>query len=363
LEILKKMSERITDIGSPNYKQFLPPVIKKNYGQWKYHETPKPGVLMHVAESGDKVFSVRIASPRLLSVKSIRYFLSVADKFCDGYLRWTTRNNVEFLTDKEENVEPIIEELQANGWPAGGTGNSASNMLHTQGWVHCHTSATDASGVVKAVMDELFDDFANHTLPGKLKLAMACCLNMCGAVHASDIAVLGIHRTPPKVNHELINTICEIPTTIAACPTGAIRQDMRDGKKSMKIVDEQCMFCGACYTACPNMPISDPLNDGLSIWVGGKCSNARSMPKFTKLAIPFLPNNPPRWPEVVDAVKIIVNVYKKHAKKYERVGEMIERIGWPKFFKLTGFQFTKYHIDDYRLATTTYQTSTHMRRS
>ena len=50
-------------------------------------------------------------------------------------------------------------------------------------------------------------------------------------------------------------------------------------------------------------------------------------------------------------------------KKYERVGEMIERIGWPKFFKLTGFQFTKYHIDDYRLATTTYQTSTHMRRS
>jgi sulfite reductase beta subunit len=87
------------------------------------------------------------------------------------------------------------------------------------------------------------------------------------------------------------------------------------------------------------------------------------MPKFTKLAIPFLPNNPPRWPEVVDAVKIIVNVYKKHAKKYERVGEMIERIGWPKFFKLTGFQFTKYHIDDYRLATTTYQTSTHMRRS
>jgi hypothetical protein len=37
------------------------------------------------------------------------------------------------------------------------------------------------------------------------------------------------------------------------------------------------------------MPLADPENDGLSIWVGGKVSNARSAPKFSKLAIPFLP--------------------------------------------------------------------------
>lgn len=360
---MSEVKKRITDIGAPDYNELMPPVIKNNYGKWKYHEILKPGVLVHVAESGDKVFSIRIASPRLLSTKSIRYFLSVADKYCDGFLRWTTRNNVEFLTDKEENIDPIIKDVNDNGWPVGGTGNSASNMLHTQGWIHCHTSATDASGIVKAVMDEMFDDFVNQNLPGKLKMALACCLNMCGAVHASDISVLGIHRRPPTVVHDMISTICEVTTTIAACPTGAIRQDLRDGQKSMKIVDDQCMYCGACYTACPNMPISDPLNDGVSIWVGGKCSNAKSQPKFTKLAVPFLPNNPPRWPEVVDAVKTIVNVYKENAKRYERVGEMIERIGWPKFFKLTGFQFTKYHIDDYKLATTTYQTSAQLRRS
>ena len=31
-------TERLTDIGPPNYEQFLHPVIKKNYGKWKYHE-------------------------------------------------------------------------------------------------------------------------------------------------------------------------------------------------------------------------------------------------------------------------------------------------------------------------------------
>lgn len=354
--------KRITDIGAPDYKNMLPPVILENYGKWKYHEILKPGVLVHVGESGDKVFSVRIGSPRLLSIVSIRFFMQIADKYCDGFLRWTTRNNVEFLLSKEENIDPLIEEVQAEGWPVGGTGNSASNMIHTQGWVHCHTSATDASGIVKAVMDELFDDFVNQKLPGKLKMALACCLNMCGAVHASDISVLGIHRRPPKIMHDMFAQICEIPTTIAACPTGAIRQDIKDGVKSVKVMDEDCMFCGACYTACPNMPISDPLNDGVSIWVGGKCANARAMPKFTKLVIPYLPNNPPRWPEVVDAVKNIVEVYRANGKKYERVGEMIDRIGWAKFFKLTGIEFTKFHIDDYKLATTTYNTSAHIRR-
>jgi len=45
-------------------------------------------------------------------------------------------------------------------------------------------------------------------------------------------------------------------------------------------------------------------NDGLSIWVGGKVSNARSATKSSKLAIPFLPNNPPRWHEAVAAMQL-----------------------------------------------------------
>src|SRR5512138_2507350 len=91
------MAERITDIGPPHYEKFLPPVIKENYGKWKYHEIPRPGVLMHVAESGAKLFSVRAATPRLMSVETLRVFAKIADEFCGGYLRFTSRNNVEFL--------------------------------------------------------------------------------------------------------------------------------------------------------------------------------------------------------------------------------------------------------------------------
>jgi dissimilatory sulfite reductase beta subunit len=353
--------KRITDIGPPSYEKFLHPVIRKNYGQWKYHESMAPGVYFHVAESGEKIYSVRAGSPRLLSIQTIRLFADLADKYCGGYLRFTSRNNVEFLLDNPANIEPLKKELLANSFPVGGTNNSISNIVHTQGWVHCHSSATDASGIVKAVMDALYDRFTHENLPAKLRVALACCLNMCGAVHCSDIAILGIHRKPPKVNHETLPKTCEVPTLIASCPTGAIRPASVDGKNSVAVEEAQCMYCGNCYTVCPSMPLNDPENDGISIWVGGKVSNARSEPKFSKLAIPFLPNNPPRWPEVVDAVVNIVEVYAKNARKYERMGEWIERIGWPRFFELTGIEFTRYHIDDFKNAGLTYARSTHIK--
>ncbi len=358
---MAEKSKRITDIGPPHYEKFLPPIIKENYGKWKYHERMGPGVLAHVSETGAKLYSVRCGSPRLLSIQSIRFFAEMADKYSKGYLRFTSRNNVEFLLDDPANIEPLKKELTAAGFPIGGTNNAISNVVHTQGWVHCHSSATDASGIVKCVMDALYDQFTNEKLPAKLRVALACCLNMCGAVHCSDIAILGIHRRPPQIKHDDLRKMCEVPTLIASCPTGAIRPATTDGRQSVEVVEEQCMFCGNCYTVCPALPLNNPETDGLSIWVGGKVSNARSEPKFSKLAIPFLPNNPPRWPEVVEAVVNIVEVYAKNARKYERVGEWIQRIGWPRFFELTGIPFTRYHIDDFKHAGTTYARSAHVR--
>jgi len=198
---------------------------------------------------------------------------------------------------------------------------------------------------VKAVMDELFDYFESMTLPNHVRIALACCLNMCGAVHCSDIAILGIHRLPPKTDNEKVGKISEVPSTVAACPTGAIRGNMKD--KTVTVTDERCMYCGNCYTMCPAMPLADPEGDGISLWVGGKVSHARHEPMFSKLVVPYLPNTPPRWPETVDAIKKIVEVYAANARKYERVGEWCERIGWEKFFSLTGFPFMGQHIDDF----------------
>jgi len=352
---------RKTDIGPPHYEQFLPPIIKENYGKWAYHENPRAGVLVHVSESGAKLYSVRAATPRILNIKSIREFADLADTYCDGYLRFTSRNNVEFLLTDEAKVEPLIKDLMALGYPVGGTGNAISAIVHTQGWVHCHSAATDASGVVKSLMDELYPHFVNMDLPAKLRIAFACCLNMCGAVHCSDIAILGVHTHVPKVEHDNLPKMCEIPTLVASCPTGAIRPATVGDAQSIAIEEHLCMYCGNCFTVCPAVKINNAKTDGLSIWVGGKVSNARTEPKFSKLAVPYLPNNPPRWPETVEAVKHIVEVYAANARKFERLSEWVERIGWPRFFEMTGLPFTKYHIDDFTHAGETFKRSAQLK--
>lgn len=349
------LPERKTDIGPPHYEQFLPPVIKNNYGKWKYHEVLGPGTLRHVAESGDEIYTVRAASPRILSTDTIREICDISDKYCDGYLRFTTRNNIEFLVSDKSKLEPLLNELKEKKYTVGGIGPRVSNIVHTQGWVHCHSACTDASGLVKAIMDELYEYFTEKELPNKVRLAVACCVNMCGAVHCSDIAVVAVHRKVPVIDHEMVPKLCEIPTTVASCPTAAIRPNPKE--KSIIINEERCMYCGNCFTVCPPIEIHNPEEDGVAIVVGGKVSNLRSDPKFSKLAIPFFYNEPPRWPKVVAAIKNILETYAKHARKHERVGEWIERIGWERFFSLTGIEFTFQHIDDFTFARDTFRTS------
>jgi len=355
----KPMENRITDIGPRKYDEFYPPVIAKNKGKWRYHEYLQPGVIVHVAESGDEVYTVRVGGARLMSTSHIVEICDIADKHCDGYLRFTTRNNIEFMVDDKAKVQPLIDDLSgrkfAGGsfkFPVGGTGAGVSNIVHTQGWIHCHTPATDASGPVKAVMDEVFADFQDHRMPAHVRVSLACCLNMCGAVHCSDIAILGYHRKPPMIDNEYLDKMCEIPLAIAACPTAAIKPAKVEvgGEKlnSVAINNDRCMFCGNCYTMCPSLPLADTEGDGIVIMAGGKVSNRISAPKFSKVVVAFIPNEAPRWPKTAQTIKKMIEVYANDARKYERLGDWAERIGWERFFEKCELDFTHHLIDDFR---------------
>ncbi len=355
----KPMEDRITDIGPRKFDEFYPPVIAKNKGKWLYHEYLQPGVLVHVAESGDEVYTVRCGGARLMSTSHIREICEIADKHCGGHVRWTTRNNIEFMVDNKSKVQPLLDDLAGRKFkggsfkfPVGGTGAGVSNIVHTQGWIHCHTPATDASGPVKAVMDEVFADFQSHRMPAHVRVSLACCLNMCGAVHCSDIAILGYHRKPPMLDHEYLDKMCEIPLAIAACPTAAIKPAKVEinGQKlnSVAVNNERCMFCGNCYTMCPSMPLADTEGDGIVIMAGGKVSNRISAPKFSKVVVAFIPNEAPRWPRTSATIKQIIEAYANDARKYERLGEWAERIGWERFFEKCELDFTHHLIDDFR---------------
>jgi len=190
-------------------------------------------------------------------------------------------------------------------------------------------------------------------------ITTSCCQINCGG--QGDIAINVQHTKPPKIAHDLVGNACERPTVVARCPVAAIRPAVVNGQPSLEVDEKKCICCGACFPPCPPMQINDPEHSKLAIWVGGNHSNARSKPTFQKLVAAGVPNNPPRWPEATAIVKQILAAYKEGAKDWERINDWIERIGWPRFFEVTGLPFTKYHIDNWRGARSSLNASTHIR--
>jgi sulfite reductase beta subunit len=331
----------------------------KNYGKWNFHSHPKPGVLYHRAESGDEVWTVKAGTARQMDHYTIRELADIADQYADGYVRFTARANIEYMVADSAKVEPLIKALSDKGYPIGGTANSVTMIAHTQGWLHCDIPGTDASGVVKALMDVLYDDFVKCEMPNRVKLSTSCCEINCGG--QADLAVIVQHTKPPKINHDLVANVCERPSVVARCPVAAIRPALVNGKPSLEVDEKKCICCGACFPPCPPMQINDPEHSKIAIWVGGKNSNARSKPTFHKLVASGLPNNPPRWPEVAEVVTKILHTYKADGKPWERMIDWIDRIGWPAFFEKTGLPFTKYHIDNWRGGRANLNASAHIR--
>ncbi len=349
---------RAIESGVPDPMPFMHPLLKKNYGTWKWHDRPRPGVLHHVAHGGDEVWTVRAGTQRQMDVHTIRKLCDIADDHAEGHVRFTVRSNIEFMLSREEKVAPLIEALQIEGFPVGGTGNSVSMISHTQGWLHCDIPGTDGSGVAKALMDEIHEEFIKEEMPNRVRITTSCCQINCGG--QGDIAVNVQYTKPPVINHDLVANVCERPTVVARCPVAAIRPAMVNGKPSLEVDERKCICCGACYPPCPPMQINSDESTKIAVWVGGKHSNARSKPTFHKLAVAGLPNNPPRWPEVAVVVKKILYAYKENARDWERLGEWIERIGWPRFFDLADLSFTRFHIDDFKSARQSLNASAHV---
>jgi len=107
--------------------------------------------------------------------------LRLADKFCGGYLRWTPATTLSLVSDKSKlRLWLDSPEESRQLVPVGGTGPGVTSIGPHPGLGPLPHPAIDASGVVKAVMDEVFEYFGSHKLPAQVRIALACCLNMCG---------------------------------------------------------------------------------------------------------------------------------------------------------------------------------------
>ncbi len=94
------------------------------------------------------------------------------------------------------------------------------------------------------------------------------------------------------------------------------------------------------------MQINDLAHSKLAIWVGATTRTPAAGRVFRRWWQWGGANNLPRWPEVTAIVKRILKAYQQDAKDWQRINDWLDRISWPRFFKLTNLPFTKVHVDN-----------------
>lgn len=55
--------ERLGGVGYPQPQAVLPELLRRNYGRWVRHESPRTGVLKHMAASGEICLTLRLLMP------------------------------------------------------------------------------------------------------------------------------------------------------------------------------------------------------------------------------------------------------------------------------------------------------------
>jgi len=189
----------------------------------------------------------------------------------------------------------------------------------------CENALTDSRELLTRIEETLkaagLTDFLKKKVGGPLKhhnafrVGLSECPNACSQIHIKDFAVQGRIRLEVEPG---LCSFCE--SCLEVCEEGAIRL-----LEAGPIVDEEvCVACGACTRICPTGALQE-IEQGYRVLVGGKLGRH---PRLATELVPFTDAE-----GVLSLLKRVLKVYKEENQKGERLGAIIERLGWREFKK------------------------------
>jgi sulfite reductase alpha subunit len=272
------------------------------------------------------------------STGTLRALCDVADEHAYGILHLhSSGGDVEILGITTEGLGSAVEALNAQGLDVGSTSDAFRNTVECLGATRCDAVLADAADLREAWYRRFLDDVQYPRFPHKVKVKFSGCPNDCArAQQKSDIGVIGIFRDAPKVDQgrlqEWIGQGGDIHRIVMNCPTKAMEHD----GQTLTIDAESCVHCMYCINKC-SYAIRPGDDRGVAITVGGKL-RGKYGPLMGKVLIPFLPLHSPDYPEIMDAIEKIAAVFDENAKRKERLGDFLFRVGMDQFTKWMGIK-------------------------
>ncbi len=331
---------------------------RERYTQWGH------GGMSHVPGLGSGAIARKSKRPDIIShshlirvlgnpgnfykTSTFRKICEIADRYGDASLHvLTTNSNIEICgLMSDDDMKAVTLELNAIGYDVGSAGDAIRNIPDCMGPALCECALIDTPRLKHFLTKHYIDDIQYPRFGYKIKTKMSGCPNECGkALLHGDIGIIGVFKDLPKVNDERLRSWVEkggnIKFVCDRCPTDAMSWD---GAK-LEIDEDGCVRCMYCINRVPAIKPGD--ERGIAITAGGKMKGITG-PMKGKVVFPFIKNTPPDYKELVEAHDKICNVFDDKGRKKERLGDMIQRLGFDKFLELCGAEPTPMHFSSPR---------------
>lgn len=279
---------------------------------------------------------------------TFRKICEIADRYGDGSLHMLTTNyNIEICgIMNDDAMKGVTQELNAMGYDVGSAGDAIRNIPDCMGPALCEYAMVDMPRVKHFMTKHYIDDIQYPRFPFKIKTKMSGCPNECGkALLHGDIGIIGVFRDLPKVDQKRLNQWVKkggnIKWVCDHCPTDAMKWE----KNKLKIDGNRCIRCMYCINRVPAIKPGD--DKGFAITAGGKMKG-KFGPMKGKVIFPFIKATPPDYKELVQAYDKICEIYDEHGRKKERIGDMIQRLGFDKFLEWCGVEVSTMHFSSPR---------------
>ena len=283
---------------------------------------------------------LRIMDPcgNFFKTDAMRGLCDIADKYAYGLLHLlSTGGDLEMLGIPTENLRPAVEEITKLGFDVGSTGDDYRTSEECVGPAKCDLALYDTLGFRYAWYKRFLDDIQYPRFPHKFKCKFSACPNDCvRGSQKTDLFVCGVFRDLPRIDQAKVAAWVkdggDVTTVCTRCPGGCLQWSAKQG---LTIDGDSCYRCMYCINKIPGVrPGGDR---GVAILVGGKM-RGKYGPMLAKVLVPFMKAEPPDYKEVFDFMERVTEVYDANARKKERLGDFLLRVGMDEFYKLVGIE-------------------------
>lgn len=250
-----------------------------------------------------------------------------------------------------EQLEPIFFELtHVLGQDIGGSGSNLRTPSCCIGKARCEFACYDTQDLCYELTQYYQDELHRPAFPYKFKFKFDGCPNGCVAsIARSDMSFIGTWKDDIRIDQDAVKAY--IAGDIV--PNGGAHKGRDWGKfdiqkevldlcptKCMALVDgelvinnKECTRCMHCINVMPKA-LKPGKDTGVSILLGAKAPILEGAQMAT-LIVPFMKAEPP-YDNIKEFIEKVWEFWMEEGKNRERLGELMQRFGLPKFLEIIG---------------------------